>query len=181
MNPELYQKIINSSTSRESRNQNAKFVLQNPQLFSDLLQLTFDAGDKNHVKASWILQLVLEEKLELLFPFLEQFCQSCQTIKDESTMRSIAKIIMLLSQEYERNPDILSAEQTQVLIEFAFDKIIDHKTKVASKAYSIRALYHLGTQIPWIYCELKPLLNKDYENYSAAYKAVAREILKKLQ
>ena len=96
-------------------------------------------------------------------------------------MRSIAKIIMLLSQEYEYNPEILNAEQTQCLIEFAFDKIIDPKTKVASKAYSIRTLYHFGSQNSWIYCELKPLLIKDYENYSAAYKAVAREILKKLK
>ena len=96
-------------------------------------------------------------------------------------MRSVAKITMLLSQEYERNPDLLNAEQTQSLIELAFDKIIDPKTKVASKVYSIRTLYHFGKQIPWIYCELKPLLIKDYENYSAAYKAVAREILKKLK
>ena len=180
MNPELYHNIINSTISRESRDRNAKFVLQNPELFSDLFQLTFNADDKSHIKASMILQLVLEEKLELLFPFLDLFCQNIQSIKDESTMRSIAKITMLLSQEYECYPE-LNAEQTQCLIEFAFDKIIDPKTKVASKAYSIRALYHLGSQNSWIYCELKPLLIKDYENYSAAYKAVAREILKKLK
>ena len=181
MNPELYQNITNSTISRESRDQNATFVLENPELFSDLFHLTFAAGDKNHVKAGMIMQLVLEEKLELFFPFLEQFCKNCQLIKNESTLRSIGKITMLLSQEYEYNPDLLNAEQVQSLIEFAFDKIIDLKTKVASKAYSIRALYHFGKQIPWIYCELKPLLIKDYENYSAAYKAVAREILKKLK
>jgi hypothetical protein len=39
----------------------------------------------------------------------------------------------------------------------------------------------LGKHFDWIYPELRIILNKDYQYNSAAYKAVAREILKKIK
>ena len=53
--------------------------------------------------------------------------------------------------------------------------------KVASKCYAIRALHFLGNHFDWIHPELKIILEKDCRNHSSAYKAVGREILKKIK
>ena len=45
----------------------------------------------------------------------------------------------------------------------------------------MRTLYNLGKHYDWIYPELKTILNKDFPNHSAAYKAVAKEVLKKIK
>ena len=76
---------------------------------------------------------------------------------------------------------LLTKIQEQKIIESCFDWLILENVKVATKAYSIRALFELGKKNEWVYLELKRILSEDYTKYSAAYKAVAREILKKLE
>ena len=75
---------------------------------------------------------------------------------------------------------LLSENQLQQITETCFDWLIKD-TKVASKCYAIRALHLLGKHFDWVHPELKIILEKDYINHSAAYKAVGREILKKIK
>jgi hypothetical protein len=76
---------------------------------------------------------------------------------------------------------VLTKNQEQKIIESCFDWLILENVKVATKAYSIRALFELGKKNDWVYPELKRILTDDYVKYSAAYKAVAREIVKKIK
>lgn len=181
MNAQLYQKIANTTLARQSRDNSAQYVLSHPEQFADLLELSFEPTDKNHIVACHVLQLILEQKPNWILPHLDFFFKKIPTITDESILRPTAKICMELSELNEKTPVLLTEEQLQFLFELGFDKIINPKTKVASKVHFIRMLYHLGKQHLWIHDELKPLLIKDYEQHSPAYKAVAREILKKLK
>jgi hypothetical protein len=176
MNLELLQRIENSSAHRKSREDNAQYILNNPELFSELLKLAFNTSNKNHYKSCWILELVLEEKIHLLTPFLDVFCNNISKFNNESALRSISKICMFLAKYM-----ILTKDQEQKIIESCFDWLILENVKVATKAYSIRALFELGRKNEWVYLELKRILSEDYTKYSSAYKAVAREILKKLE
>jgi hypothetical protein len=54
-------------------------------------------------------------------------------------------------------------------------------SKVANKAYTIRTLYLLGKHFDWIHPELKIISEKEYISHSNAYKALAREVFKKLK
>ncbi|WP_232226276.1 hypothetical protein [Flavobacterium sp. ACAM 123] len=65
-------------------------------------------------------------------------------------------------------------------MESCFEWLIDEVLKVATKVYAVRTLFELGKKNNWIYPELKRILSDDYYKHSAAYKAVAREILKKI-
>ncbi|WP_394760086.1 hypothetical protein [Flavobacterium sp.] len=176
MNLELLQRIENSTAHRESRKDNALYILNNPELFSEFLKFAFNTNNKNHYKSCWILELVLEEKIHLLTPFLDVFCNKISKFTNESALRSISKICMFLAKYM-----ILTKDQEQKIIESCFDWLILENVKVATKAYSIRALFELGRKNDWVYLELKRILSEDYTKYSAAYKAVAREILKKLE
>ena len=74
----------------------------------------------------------------------------------------------------------LTEIQETKIIETCLDWLIQDE-KVASKAYSMRALYNFNKKHSWINEELKMILSQDYPNHSAAYKAAAKDILRKLK
>ena len=114
-----------------------------------------------------------------LFDF---FCSNIKHLKDISAIRPAAKIWQLLVVSHYKKQEgiILPEKNLEEILESSFDWLINN-TKVASKAYSMRTLYILGKHYDWIYPELKTILNKDFPNHSAAYKAVAKEVLKKIK
>ena len=114
-----------------------------------------------------------------LFDF---FCSNIKHLKDISAIRPAAKICQLLVVSHYKKQEgiILSEKNLEEILESSFDWLINN-TKVASKAYSMRTWYILGKHYDWIYPELKTILNKDFPNHSAAYKAVAKEVLKKIK
>lgn len=139
MNFELHKKIKNSSAHRKSRQENADYILENPECFSEILDYCFDVKDKNHYKFCWVLELILEEKIHLLTPFLDAFCKNLSNYKNESALRSTSKICMFIAKHMSLTPI-----QEQYIIENCFDWLILENGKVATKAYSIRALFEFG-------------------------------------
>lgn len=184
MNAILKNNIENSNAHRASRDENAQFILVHLDLFPEFLEMTLNCNDKNHFKACWIMELVLEENLSLLLPNLHGFCENLKNYTNHSAIRSISKICMFLAKIHikktKQNEIILSEKQILIISEKCLDWIIDENEKVASKAYAIRTLFELGKIQDWIYPELKRILSDDYMKYTYAYKAVAKEILKKI-
>lgn len=182
MASELQTKLGYVNAYRENRLMAAQDVLENQYLFNELISICFSPSNKNNHKACWILEFVSYEELLWLQPHLDFFCSNLKVLKDESSIRPIAKVVQLLvKSHYKKNENsiLLSEENLQDCIEASFDWLIND-VKVATKAYSIRTLYVLGNHYDWIHPELQIILNKDYADHSAAYKAVAKEVLKKI-
>ncbi|MFD1601530.1 hypothetical protein ACFSC2_02140 [Flavobacterium artemisiae] len=180
---ELQKKLDYVYPCRESRLEVAHEILENPSLYNELILICFSPQDKNNHKACWILEFVSYEELCWLQPHLDFFCSNLKILKDESSLRPIAKVIQLLVKSHykkEENCVTLSEQNLQDCIEASFDWLIND-VKVATKAYSIRTLYILGNHYDWIHPELKVIIDKDFGDHSAAYKAVAKEVLKKIK
>lgn len=180
---ELQEKLDYVSAYRENRLKCAQDILENPYLFKELVHISFSPKNRNNHKACWILEFVSYEELIWLQPHLDFFCSNLKVLKDESSLRPIAKVVQLLVKSHfkkDENSVTLSEENLQYCIEASFDWLISD-VKVATKAYSIRTLYILGNHYDWIHPELQIILNKDYGDHSAAYKVVAREVLKKIE
>lgn len=180
---ELQTKLNYVNAYRANRLLAAQNVLENHHLFNELVQICFSPLDKNNHKACWILEFVSYEELLWLQPHLDFFCSNLKVLKDESSIRPIAKVVQLLvKSHYKKNENgiLLSEQNLQDCIEASFDWLIND-VKVATKAYSIRTLHILGNHYDWIHAELQIILNKDYANHSSAYKAVAKEVLKKIE
>ncbi|MGO4771050.1 hypothetical protein ACEN2I_05265 [Flavobacterium sp. W22_SRS_FK3] len=183
MSSELQNKLNYVTAFRENRLMLAQEILENKALFSKLINICFSPFDKNSHKACWILEFVSYEELLWLQPHLDFFFCNLKNLKDESAIRPVAKVTQLLVKSHykkDENGIILSEENLQNCIEASFDWLIND-IKVATKAYSIRTLYILGNHYDWIHPELKIILDKDYGDHSPAYKAVAREVLKKIK
>ena len=183
MATELQSKLEYLKAYREDRLVIAEFILNNKNYLDELITICFTPLDKNNHKACWILEFVSYKELIWLQPYVDFLCNNLKHLTDESAMRPVAKIVQLLVISHykkTKNSILLSEENLQKLIEASFDWLIND-TKVATKAYSIRTLYILGNHYNWIHPELEIILDKDYANHSAAYKAVAREVLKKIK
>jgi hypothetical protein len=182
MSSSLYERVRNCSAHRKPRDENKDYILANPAEFAHLVAFAFDVADKDSHKACWILEIVAYEKLEWFMPPLDFICANLSKLNDESAIRPISKICQLLVAAHfgkSKSSISLSQEQLQKITEADFDWLIGD-TKVAAKAYAMRTLFEIGKHVDWIHPELKTILDKDYQHHSAAYKAAAREILKKL-
>lgn len=76
MNTDLYKNIVNTSAYRKSRDAIAQLILAQENLFPMLLKLAINTKDKNHHKACWITELVLQENLNLIADYLPLFCDN---------------------------------------------------------------------------------------------------------
>ncbi|WP_236564865.1 hypothetical protein [Flavobacterium sp. MK4S-17] len=173
-------KVAGSTAHRPIRDELSGMVLADISLFSDLLGMATDVKDKDYHKACWILELVLEQQIEWLLPYLDHFCNSISSLKHDGAIRSLSKICLFAVQHQEES-DFLTKGHIQLITEACFDWLINPEGKVAAKAYAMRALYLLGKKQDWIYPELKHILQQDFQHHTAAYKVAAREVLKSIK
>lgn len=94
MNEILYKNVQNSTAHRPIRDFNANFVIENPEFLVDLMEILLDTKDKNHHKACWISELIFEKNIDLLSPYLDNFCQTLSCYSNESALRSLSKICL---------------------------------------------------------------------------------------
>ena len=80
---------------RENRVKITKKVLKDQELFQSLIEIAFEQGNGLSVKAIWILELVCEKRLDWLAFNLTYFIENIDNVKEESAVRSIAKICNL--------------------------------------------------------------------------------------
>lgn len=182
---ELIKRLNYTKAYRKTRLEVADWVLAHPELFPDLLQQCYNQESDMSYKASWILEFVCKARLELLYPELDLFCANLKTISKDQAKRPFAKICEILCLEYykKQNPKsqkVVTNAHKELITEACFDWLINNE-KVACKAYSIQALYLLGTEFDWIHPELKIILRQGYNSHSAAFKARARQFLQKLE
>lgn len=181
---ELYNSLDYVNHSRLKRMEMSNLVLNNPTNIKTILEIAFKVDDPISCKACWVLEFTLKEHLHLLFPYLDRFIENIGSVYLDSSVRPIAKICEILMKSYFQSKDIytckaLTNQHLEGITSACFDWLIgDHK--VAAQAYSMTSLLLLGRKFYWIHPELRVILEQNYQNGSAAYKARARMTLAKL-
>lgn len=163
----------------------AVLVLNDQNLVAPLLEIAFYADDPISSRACWVLEFVLKEKLDYLLPYLEKFTTSIAHLHLDSSVRPMAKICEFLLKAYfsrtiNEVQKMLTEQHLERITTACFDWLIG-KQKVAVKAYSMTCLQLLGQKFNWIHPELKMVLEQNYADGSAAYKARARMTLAKIK
>ncbi len=181
---ELYNKLQYVNHSRANREQMSQLVLHNQSLLPHLVEICFMVDDKTSCRAFWVLEYTCKKELALLLPHINFFVAHIAEVHLDPATRPVAKICeCLLENYYGRNPSKIKEKLTQnhleKITETCFDWLITDE-KVAVKAHAMQSLFLLGKDFNWIYPELKLILKKDFTSHSAAYKARARRILKKI-
>ncbi|MFK7812342.1 MAG: adenylosuccinate lyase [Maribacter sp.] len=182
---QLYKALDYVNHSREKRMEMAILVSKNPQLVDPLLEIAFNDTSLISSKACWVLEFTAKENLPFLFQYLDEFTANIASLKLDSSVRPMAKICEYLTKAYFQKKDkkVIAALTEKHLEEIAsacFDWLIGNH-KVAAQAYSMTCLLLLGRKYDWIHPELKLMLEQNYANGSAAYKARARLTLAKIK
>ncbi len=182
---ELYEELNYVNHSREKRQYYANLVIDNPMLISKLLEILFMVDDKISPRAAWVLEFMCSKNIASIVPYLDEFTEKINTVHLDSAVRPVAKICELLIAAYTSKDDnkvkqSLKSNHKERIIETCFDYMIKEE-KVAPKAYAMSTLFLLGKEYDWIHPELALILERDFHLQSAAFKARARHILKKIK
>ena len=182
---EFYKDLSYVNATRENRLKYANMVLNDMSLFPKLIEILFMVDDKVSCRAAWVLEFVCNEYIYAIVPHLEQFTKKLNEIHLDSAVRPVAKVCGFIAEVYySKSPNtikkLLSSQQQQRIIEACFDWMISDQ-KVAVKAYSMSTLFLFGKDHSWIHPELSQILEQDYASHSAAFKARAKHILKKIK
>jgi len=182
---ELYNALDYVNHSRHKRLEMANLVLEQPDLIQPLLAIAFTVNDPISSKACWVMEFAATHQLAYIYPYLNEFTSGLGKLHLDSSVRPIAKIcehlvVAFFSRTANEAQQYMKEEHLERITTACFDWLIgDHK--VAAKAYSMTALYLLGKKYSWIHPELQMVLEQNYAQGSAAYKARARRTLAKLK
>lgn len=182
---ELYEELNDVNHSREKRAYYANLLLNNPNLIPKVLEILFMVDDKKSPKAGWILEFMCSNTIEAILPYLDDFTASIKNVHLDSAVRPVAKICELLAIAYSVKTNVyvrnkITRTHKERIIENCFDYLINDE-KVAAKAYAMHTLFLFGKDYDWVYPELILILERDFHLQSAAFKARARHILKKIK
>ncbi|WP_136481854.1 adenylosuccinate lyase [Cognatitamlana onchidii] len=182
---QLYNKLNYVNHSREKRLHYANLVLSNPNLTPKLLEILFRVDDSISPRAAWVLEFACSQNIKTILPHLDVFTTNIHKVHLDSAVRPVAKICELLAKQYTNKNNtivkkVLTAWHKERIIETCFDYMINDE-KVAAKAYGMSTLFMLGKEYNWVHPELELILKRDFQNQSAAFKARARHILKKMK
>lgn len=176
MNENFHNQIAKSNAGTNCRNNLKKLVLDNTNLLVDLIKMALNLSDKNHYKAVWIVEMIAETDALLLQPFVENLIEKFSKCKHESAIRGMSRVAYFIA-----TSKIISTteNQNEKIIEYCLDGLIGD-AKVAPKVYNMYTLLFYSAKYDWLKEELKNIIEKDYATQSAAYKAAAREVLRKI-
>lgn len=170
------------NAKRENRQRVANIVLENQNLFKDLISITFKVDDKISIKAAWILEWICtHHHLEWILPYLDDFTSKISTLKFDSSIRPCAKICEHLATSYydkKKNnvQEELKTNHIDAIVEAGFDWLITPQ-KIAVRAYTMNTLYFFGLEKDWIHPELKHLIETKIIHESKGCKARGKHIL----
>lgn len=182
---QLYNELNYVNHSREKRLYYAQLMQDNPDLIPKLLDILFRVDDKISPRAAWVFEFMCNDDIDTIIPYLDTFTENMHKVHLDSAVRPVAKICEFLAKAYTSKLDntikeVLTETHKERIIETCFDYMINEE-KVAPKAYSMSTLFLFGKAYDWVYPELARILEDDFSKQSAAFKARARHILKKIK
>lgn len=182
---EFHKELSQVNATRESRLHYANLVLNDNQLFVKLLEIMFMFNDAVSCRAAWIFEFVCYKNIAILSPHLAFFTNNIHKIHLDSALRPVAKVCLFIANAYySEEPNSikqsLTTQQQETIIEVGFDWLIG-KQKVATKAFTMEILFLFGKETNWVHQELKQIIQQDFYNQSAGYKAKAKQILNKIK
>ncbi len=176
MNPQFAQLVGNSNAHRREREANASAALRDPVAFRTLLALAREPALKGHVQSWWALEIICEHNADILLQNLSNLVFTMPALTSEGAIRSAAKICMMATtMRLESIPQNLVDSIRDVCLLWLTG---DHK--VAARAYAARALFRIGKDDRRFLSELREILEVGFPKYSAAYRAMARDLVKKI-
>lgn len=155
-------------------------------LLATLIDFCEASSDVSH-QACWCLEqsFLLHEKE--CYSYLGDIAKLYEQPINSSGMRSLSKIAYVCCKKFysPRSNEIqkfLTQRDRAAMVEGCFRTLLEHEGKTANQAFATRALFELGKEFDWIHEALLEQIERIMsQNPQSGYRAVAREISKKIK
>ncbi len=162
-----FYKALDTDSSRAVADIVTEAVGDNPIYFKEVLDLALQDIPKISMRAGRVVLFCSEKHPELLKPYLRQLIKNIPKIKNEGTLRTILRLIIMF-------PEIKNENDISLLLEKGFDYIQGKRYSVAIKVYAMEILYNISKQYPEILNELIAVVKSQIPFSSAGFKAKAK-------
>ncbi|OAD90319.1 hypothetical protein A7A78_07170 [Aequorivita soesokkakensis] len=183
---DLKEKLMEVDSSLKKRQEVAFWVVKKPHYVREALQWCFTPESELLIPTAWVMEIICKHNPKNFFKYMHLFFEQLPSIKNDSALRSCAKICEMLCHyhfmhEFGIISNVLDKSERTLITECCFDWLITDQ-KVACQAPAMQCLYYLGwdDDKKWIYPELRNILTENAQNKSAGYQARARKILKRI-
>lgn len=173
-NEEELKSMIYNMMSMQEADWLATSALENPVLFSKLLEYSYSHDKKLAFRASWTISKVCDKFPAIILPHLDEIVDSLPQFENDSVIRSFLRILSLNDLEK------LSSDHHGLLADYCFTSLTDADSAIAIKAYSMEILYKLALIYPELGNELATSIRIIMEDGSAGIVARGNMILKKI-
>lgn len=147
-------------------------VGQSKELIRELLNIVMEGKEPTAWRAAWVIDGADEEQPGLASDYLVRILQSLQGMKSQGALRSLLRLLS----RYD-----IPEEEQGLLIDSCFSYLISEKFAVAIKAHSMQIIYRHVLIYPELKGELIAVLEDQYNNNSAGFKARATMLIKEME
>lgn len=177
----LFNKEISQCSGRLiERQQIANLLMEQEDYFEYALSLFLDINAPDTHRLSWCLDLVYQQQPLLFKGHTSKLIKALDIQTKDSTLRCLLKTVSHMSQtpgfreEISQHPN-----QIQSLIKKGFEHLTEHH-EVAVQVHAMELVFHWRSEEPWISKALTDIIDAQYSQKSAAFKARSKRIMKQL-
>ncbi len=149
----------------------AEYIANNPAVIKLVFEMMGNDSNKKAWKAAWLLDHVYLEKPDLINSHIDTMIKLFMQSHCDSTRRILGKLLSLY--------DITNRVDGN-FVNTCFDMLISETVAVAVKVHAMQLLFNISQTYPELRAELKLILEEQITNNTAAFKARARRLLRKL-
>ena len=177
MNSDFYKIIANSSAHIKNRKFITNLVCENTNSLAELMKIGLNITDKNNHKAVWIFEMLAENHLDLIAPYLDEICKTISKYKHQSAIRGISRVLLFFHLSKKIS---FTAFQEEKITETCLDWLIG-KYMIVPKIMAMHILFDFGKKHTWIHEELILIIERDYSRQTAGYQNRAKIILNNIK
>ncbi len=147
----------------------AEVLENNPDLIPELLNIIYLEEEPVSRRAAWSLRILFDNTPIILKPYSDDLITRLESIQSSPILRAFLAII---------SKTTIEEKWYGFLIQYTSEMIIDRKTEIAVKAFSMDIFFQIAKTQPDLFYELEQMIDYIYPESSRGIQNKCRNLLK---
>ena len=129
----------------------ADYIITNPELMPEMLELVFKLEEPLSRRAAWSFRIISQKKVSIVEPFVNELINKIRDVNDVPILKLILAVLVETDIPQEYHGEIL---------QFTSEILTDSNSSIASLIYSMDIFYKLSLKEPDLLNELRLMLEQ---------------------
>lgn len=163
--------LILSEYNRVHADLVADYVIQNPGLLPEMLELVFKLEEPLSRRAAWSLRIVSQKKVGIVEPMVPRIINQIREVNDIPVLKLVLAVLVETEIPEEYHGEVL---------QFTSEVLIDSNSSIACLIYSMDIFYKLSLKEPDLLNELRLMLEQIIPYGSPGVKNKCGRLIRKI-